>query len=232
MINNNKLIKIINLIIYLILLKSIKVFCVSLDLSTIGCDGNCIQEMGKLIEVTPTSSILYSNEQAFMSKFFKNVCNSYREVDECLLRCESKSKQVADLKTAYAGLQFNFLVHCLAFLSKLNLNLKLIIYFKRNEIKGVKHCSIQINRSQETTLLFTNAIISREFHSMQMRFSALCRDLSSVIRCMLPIINSSCGDRPASLLLNFIGLEFSSFDTLYQQLGFDSPLPISYFLLN
>nr|CAD2179206.1 unnamed protein product [Meloidogyne enterolobii] len=74
-----------------------------------------------------------------MSKFFKNVCNSYREVDECLLRCESKSKQVADLKTAYAGLQFvckqrkegkkikiiifnyflkSFSVHCLAFLSK------------------------------------------------------------------------------------------------------------------
>jgi len=49
MINNtNKLIKIINLIIYLILLKSIKVFSVSLDLSTIGCDGNCIQEMGKV----------------------------------------------------------------------------------------------------------------------------------------------------------------------------------------
>ncbi|CAK5084035.1 unnamed protein product [Meloidogyne enterolobii] len=163
MINNtNKLIKIINLIIYLILSKSIKVFSVSLDLSTMGCDGNCIQEMGKLIEVTPTSSILYSNEQAFMSKFFKNVCNSYREVDECLLRCESKSKQVADLKTAYAGLQF--------------------VCKQRKE--GVKHCSIQINRSQETTILFTNAIISREFHSMQMRFSALCRDLSSVIRCM------------------------------------------------
>uniref|UniRef100_A0A1I8B8X8 CPG4 domain-containing protein n=1 Tax=Meloidogyne hapla TaxID=6305 RepID=A0A1I8B8X8_MELHA len=170
---NKKLIKIINLLFNLIffLSKSIKVFGVSLDLSTIGCDGNCIQEMGKLIEVTPTSSILYSNEQAFMSKFFKNVCNSYREVDECLLRCESKSKQVADLKQAYAGLQFV----C---------KQKREVIFKRNEAKGVKQCSSQINRSQETTLLFTNAIISREFHSMQMRFSALCRDLSSVIRCM------------------------------------------------
>jgi len=36
----------------------------------------------------------------------KILFSSYREVDECLLRCESKSKQVADLKTAYAGLQF------------------------------------------------------------------------------------------------------------------------------
>uniref|UniRef100_A0A914P455 Chondroitin proteoglycan 4 domain-containing protein n=2 Tax=Meloidogyne incognita group TaxID=654580 RepID=A0A914P455_MELIC len=133
--------------------------------------------MGKLIEVTPTSSILYSNEQAFMSKFFKNVCNSYREVDECLLRCESKSKQVADLKTAYAGLQFVCKQRKEEFFGSLPCLFE-------NEVKGVKHCSIQINRSQETTLLFTNAIISREFHSMQMRFSALCRDLSSVIRCM------------------------------------------------
>jgi hypothetical protein len=44
---------------------------------------------------------------------------------------------------------------------------------------------------------------------------------------MLPVINDNCGESPANLLLRFIGLEFSSFESLYRQLGFDSPLPIS-----
>jgi hypothetical protein len=54
-----------------------------------------------------------------------------------------------------------------------------------------------------------------------------CSDLSAVIRCMLPVINENCGEKPANLLLKFIGLEFSSFETLYRQLGFDTPLPVS-----
>ncbi|KAF7640257.1 hypothetical protein Mgra_00000085 [Meloidogyne graminicola] len=157
------------------------IFSISLDLSTIGCDGNCVQEMGKLIEATPSSSssssLLLFNEQTLINKFFKNICNSYREVDECLIKCESQSKQVANLKTAYAGLQFVCKQKREEFFNSLPC-------LSENEEKGVKLCSSQINRSQETTILFTNAIITREFHSMQMRFSALCRDLSSVIKCM------------------------------------------------
>lgn len=42
-----------------------------------------------------------------------------------------------------------------------------------------------------------------------------------------PFFVDSCGEKPANLLLKFIGLEFSSFETLYRQLGFHSPLPVS-----
>ncbi|KAL3112254.1 hypothetical protein niasHT_013273 [Heterodera trifolii] len=190
------------------------------------CDGNCIQEMERLIEATPSSTglsvnpFVYSAGQNFMHKFFSRVCDAYRGVDECMVRCESRSKQVFELKAAYSGLQFVCKEQREEFFSSLPC-------LSENESKGAQRCSLQINQSHMTTVLFTNSIISREFHSMQLRFSSLCRDLSSVVRCMIPIIKDNCGEKPANLLLKFIGLEFSSFELLYRQLGFDAPLPAS-----
>uniref|UniRef100_A0A914H5I3 CPG4 domain-containing protein n=1 Tax=Globodera rostochiensis TaxID=31243 RepID=A0A914H5I3_GLORO len=190
------------------------------------CDGNCIQEMERLIEATPSSTgigvspFLYSAEHNFMSQFFSRVCDAYRGVDECMVRCESRSKQVSDLKAAYSGLQFVCKEQREEFFGSLPC-------LSENESKGVQRCSAQINQSHITTVLFTNSIISREFHSMQLRFSSLCRDLATVVRCMIPVIKESCGEQPANLLLKFIGLEFSSFELLYRQLGFDAPLPAS-----
>ncbi|KAL3113819.1 hypothetical protein niasHT_011598 [Heterodera trifolii] len=190
------------------------------------CDGNCIQEMERLIEATPSSTglsvnpFVYSAGQNFMHKFFSRVCDAYRGVDECMVRCESRSKQVSELKAAYSGLQFVCKEQREEFFSSLPC-------LSENESKGAQRCSLQINQSHMTTVLFTNSIVSREFHSMQLRFSSLCRDLSSVVRCMVPIIKDNCGEKPANLLLKFIGLEFSSFELLYRQLGFDAPLPAS-----
>ncbi|KAI3415323.1 hypothetical protein GPALN_004936 [Globodera pallida] len=179
-----------------------------------------------LIEATPSSTgigvspFLYSAEHNFMSQFFSRVCDAYRGVDECMVRCESRSKQVSDLKAAYSGLQFVCKEQREEFFGSLPC-------LSENESKGVQRCSAQINQSHITTVLFTNSIISREFHSMQLRFSSLCRDLAAVVRCMIPVIKESCGEQPANLLLKFIGLEFSSFELLYRQLGFDAPLPAS-----
>uniref|UniRef100_A0A915D1C2 Thioredoxin domain-containing protein n=1 Tax=Ditylenchus dipsaci TaxID=166011 RepID=A0A915D1C2_9BILA len=215
------------------------------------CAGSCIAEMQALIDSTPffrTTAISRSNsdhggaingkgEPNYTLTLFNKICDAYDKVDVCLVKCERSKHQHLqppgrqqassetsdsgrDIRQAYAGLQFickerkdDFFeaLPCLA----------------EYEPSAMLKCNREINQSQDSTLLFTNAIVNREFQAIALRFSTLCRDLSQMMKCMEPTIRRGCGDKPTNLMLTFIGLEFSSFEKLNEQLGFEHSLPNS-----
>ncbi|KAI1700807.1 hypothetical protein DdX_16497 [Ditylenchus destructor] len=193
--------------------------------------GNSIAAIGK----TSFFDRVGGNDKNFTFELFNKICHAYSNVDTCLTGCDKSRQQKrpmgyldpafdandnsdGDIRQAYAGLEFICKERKADFFEALPC-------LAEYEPSAMLKCKQEINKSQESTVLFTNAITNREFQVVSLRFSALCRDLSVMMKCMEPTIRRGCGDRPTNLMLTFIGLEFASFEKLNEHLGFDHPLP-------
>ncbi|KAI1707110.1 chondroitin proteoglycan 4 domain-containing protein [Ditylenchus destructor] len=185
-------------------------------------DENSASNKGKsIVDIAKTSFFdrVGGNDKNSTFELFNKICHAYSNVDACLTGCDKNRQQNdGDIRQAYAGLEFICKERKADFFEALPC-------LAEYEPSAMLKCKQEINKSQESTVLFTNAIMNREFQVVSLRFSTLCRDLSVMMKCMEPTIRRGCGDRPTNLMLTFIGLEFASFEKLNEHLGFDHPLP-------
>ncbi|TKR76001.1 hypothetical protein L596_017212 [Steinernema carpocapsae] len=196
------------------------------------CIEPCIAQMQIVMESTPLnrnekfgqlswSQLLHVSQNKHITQdSFSNICNAYESVDRCLEDCEPKSENSARIRQTYAGLRFI----CVDSKEEFFGNLPCLSQY---EPLAMSQCQNSVNQSLISSNLFSEAIVNREQHNIRGRFGDLCKDLEGMIKCIEPVTRNGCGDTAAHMMLKFITVGFTSFETLYSQLGITDQLPSS-----